>query len=131
MELPVVINIRDVPEPRLAQVEEKVRQRAEKLDRLCDHIMSCRVTIDRPHRFESSGNPYRMVIEVTVPQGHDLVVRKEPGDFDLHTDLVTVVNASFDAVERQLEELVERRRGEVKTHEPAAEEAAGETVVTG
>jgi hypothetical protein len=126
MEVPIQISIHDVPEPRLAQVDEKVRQRAAKLERFCDRIVSCRVTIDRPHRFETSGNPYRMVIELSVPPGHDIVVRKEPGDFDLHTELVTVVNAAFEAAERQLQELVERQRGEVKTHEPALRSPASE-----
>jgi len=121
MEVPIQLNIRDVPEERHGQVEEKVRQRAAKLERFCDHIISCRVAIDRPHKFETSGNPFRIRIELTVPPGHDLVVRKEPGDFDLHTDLLTVVNGAFEAAERQLKELVERQRGEVKTHdEPLA-----------
>jgi len=121
MEVPIQINVRDVPEARQAQVEEKIRQRAAKLERFCDHITSCRVAIDRPHKFETSGNPFRMRIELTVPPGHDLVVRKEPTDYDLHTDLSTIVNGAFEAAERQLKELVERQRGDVKTHdEPVA-----------
>src|SRR4051794_33028801 len=102
MDVPIQITVHDVPDARLAQVEEKIRRRAEKLERFCDHIVSCRVAIDRPHRFETSGNPYRMRIEVSVPPGHDIVVRKEPGDFDLHTDILTIVNAAFEAAERQL-----------------------------
>jgi len=121
MDVPIQITVHDVPDARLAQVEEKIRRRAEKLERFCDHIVSCRVAIDRPHRFETSGNPYRMRIEVSVPPGHDIVVRKEPGDFDLHTDILTIVNGAFEAAERQLKELVARQRGEVKTHdEPLA-----------
>src|SRR5262249_9710390 len=33
--------------------------------------------------------------------------------------LSTIVNGAFDAAERQLKELVERQRGEVKTHDAA------------
>src|SRR4051794_35921303 len=108
MEVPIQLTIHDVPGPRLSEVEDKVRQRAAKLERYCDHIIACRVAIDRPHRFESSGNPYRIRIELSVPPGHALVVRKDPGDLDLHDDLLTVVNVAFEAAERQLKELVER-----------------------
>jgi ribosome-associated translation inhibitor RaiA len=118
MELPILqVSLRDVPPPRLAEIEERVRLRAEKLERYCDHIMSCRVAIERPHRAEASGNPYRVRIDLTVPPGHELVVRKEPGDNDLQSDLITVVNGAFEAAERQLKALVEKQRGEVKTHE--------------
>ena len=128
MELPILqVSLRDVPPPRLAEIEERVRLRAEKLERYCDHIMSCRVAIERPHRAEASGNPYRVRIDLTVPPGHEVVVRKEAGDNDLQSDLITVVNGAFEAAERQLKTLVEKQRGEVKTHEePLPAEARSE-----
>ena len=119
MEVPIQLSMRDVPEERQEQIEDRVRQRASKLERFCDRIVSCRVAIDRPHKFETSGSPYRVRIELTVPPGHDLVVRKEPGDHDLHTELLTIVNGAFEAAERQLKELVDRQRGHVKAHEAA------------
>jgi ribosome-associated translation inhibitor RaiA len=123
MELSILqLSFRDIPPPRQVEIEERVRRRAEKLERYCDHITSCRVAIERPHRFEASGNPYRVRIDLTVPPGHELVVRKEPGDNDGQTDLLTVVNGAFEAAERQLKALVEKQRGEVKRHEaPHAE----------
>ena len=118
MELPILqVSFRDVPPPRQAELEERVRRRAEKLERYCDHITSCRVAIERPHHAEASGNPYRVRIDLTVPPGHELVVRKEPGDNDGQTDLLTVVNGAFEAAERQLKALVEKQRGEVKRHD--------------
>lgn len=94
-----------------------MRRRAGKLERYCDHITSCRVAIERPHRAEASGNPYRVRIDLTVPPGHEVVVRKGPGDSGSLDDLLTVVNGAFEAAERQLKSLVERQRGDVKTHE--------------
>ena len=124
MELPILqVSFRDVPPPRQAEIEERVRRRAEKLERYCGHIMSCRVAVERPHH-EASGNPYRVRIDLTVPPGHELVVRKEPGDNDGQSDLIAVVNGAFEAAERQLKALVEKQRGEVKTHdEPQPAEA--------
>jgi cold shock CspA family protein len=117
MQVPLQLSFRDIPEARREEIEERVRRRAEKLERYFDPIVSCRVAIERPHQFERSGNPYRVRVDVSVPGGHEVVVRKEPGDHDLHADLLTVVNGAFEAVERQLATVVERMRGEVKTHE--------------
>ena len=118
MEPPILqVSFRDVPSGSQPELEERVRQRAEKLERFCDHIMSCRVAVERPHRSEASGNPYRVRIDLTVPPGHELVVRKEPGDNDGGSDLLTVVNGAFEAAERQLKALVEKQRGDVKRHD--------------
>lgn len=118
MELPILqVSFRDIPPLRQDEIEERVRRRAEKLERFCDHITSCRVAVERPHRAEASGNPYRVRIDLTVPPGHEVVVRKEPGDNDPLDNLMTVVNGAFEAAERRLKSLVERQRGEVKTHE--------------
>ena len=121
MQVPLQLSFRDVPDARREEMEDRVRRRAEKLERYFDPIVSCRVAIERPHQSERSGNPYRVRVDVSVPGGNEIVVRKEPGDYDLHADLQTVVNGAFDAVERQLAAAVERMRGEVKTHdEPRA-----------
>ncbi|HEV8631019.1 MAG TPA: HPF/RaiA family ribosome-associated protein [Thermoanaerobaculia bacterium] len=117
MDVPILqVSFRGIPPARQAEIEERVRRRAEKLEKYCDHLMSCRVAIERPHKTESNGNPYRARIDLMVPPGHELVVRKEPGDNDMHADLVTVINGAFDAAERVLAELAERQRGAVKFH---------------
>jgi ribosome-associated translation inhibitor RaiA len=126
MEPPILqLTFRDIPSPRLSELEARVRQRAAKLERYCDHIVSCRVAIERPHRAGDSGNPYRVRIDLTVPPGHEVVVRKEPGDSDPLVDVVTVVNVAFEAAERRLKALVERQRGETKTHDPPPDKPGG------
>jgi cold shock CspA family protein/ribosome-associated translation inhibitor RaiA len=117
MEVPLQFSQRDVPAARQQEVEDRVRLRAARLERFCDHLISCRVAVERPHQHERSGNPYRVRVEVSVPPGHDLVARSEPGDFTLREDLITVINATFEAMERQLKALMERQQGEVKTHD--------------
>lgn len=121
MEVPLQLSQRDVPEARQEEVEQRVRQRAARLERYNDRIISCRVAVERPHQHEKSGNPYRVRVEVSVPPGHDLVATSERGSYELHDDLITVINGTFTAVERQLEELTDRQRGEVKTHQPSDE----------
>ena len=121
MLVPLQLTLRDIPEARRAEIEERVRRRAEKLERFFEPLASCRVAVERPHQFERSGNPHRVRIDVSVPGGHELVVRKEPGDSEMHADVVTVINEAFEAMERQLVAVAERMRGSVKSHdEPLA-----------
>ncbi|HVS66049.1 MAG TPA: cold shock domain-containing protein [Thermoanaerobaculia bacterium] len=51
-----------------------------------------------------------------MPPRHEIVAVENPGDNELNDPLETVLNRAFVAAERQLEEVVERRRGDVKTH---------------
>ena len=117
MLVPLQLSLRDVPEVRRDEIEQHVRRRAEKLERFFEPIASCRVAVERPHQFERSGNPYRVRVDLSVPGGHEVVVRKEAGDNDMHADVVTVINGAFDAAERQLVGLVERMRGDVKSRD--------------
>jgi cold shock CspA family protein len=94
------------------RLEALIREKLGKLERTCGHIVSCRVALERHHR--SSGNPFRVRVEIAAPPGHRLVgtagEKKDVGDLE------TAVRAAFEAVRRQVGELVERQRGEVKEH---------------
>lgn len=114
IQIPLELTFRGLePDP---QLEDQIRRKSDHLEKFCDHITSCRVAIEKPHEYARSGNPFRVRIDLTVPPGHELVVRKEPGDHELHDNLETVVNSAFQAAERQLKELNQRQRGEVKSH---------------
>ena len=103
--------------PKSPYIESLVRRQAAKLEKFCDHITSCRVAIERPQQHQRAGNPYRVRIDLTVPPGHEVVVDREPTDNDIHDELRTVVIDAFKAARRQLQELVDRQRKDVKTHE--------------
>lgn len=93
-----------------------IHRRVEKLEQFCDHISSCRIIVDKPQSHIDSGSPYRVRIDVTVPPGHELVSRREPGDGEMHEALQTVVIDAFDAMERQLKQLNREQEGKEKTH---------------
>lgn len=105
-------NVRSTPD-----LEAFVRRKVDKLEQFADHIVSCRIAIERPHEHATSGNPYRVRIDVRLPPGHELVVDERPGDHDLGEEIETVINAAFSAIERQIKELKDRQQGETKTHE--------------
>jgi cold shock CspA family protein/ribosome-associated translation inhibitor RaiA len=98
------------------EVETLIRGEADKLDRVCDYMMSCRVIVEKRQQHQEVGNPYRVRIDMTVPPGHELVVKREPSKGDMHDPLDIVIKHAFTAAARQLRKLAELQRGTVKTH---------------
>ena len=113
------VSFRDVP--RSPAVDRKIRQQVERLQRLCDDMIGCRVAVERPQKHQRTGNPFRVRIEVSLPPEKRLIVRREPTQGDMHEPLHAVIGDAFRAMERRLKETSRRRRGDVKTHdEPRA-----------
>ena len=115
MYVPLEISVKDIE--KSTYLEDLIRKKAEKLERICDHISSCRVSIEKPHEHMESGNPYRVRIDLTVPPSHELVAKQEPGQGDMHHNVDTVVRNVFDKAERQLKKLNEKQNRKTKTHE--------------
>ena len=90
--------------------EERIRSKAEKLERFCDQIISCHVIVDAPHHHKQKGESYDVNITISVP-GEELVVKHEPDE-----DLYVAIRDAFDAAERRLKEHSERRSGEARRH---------------
>jgi ribosomal subunit interface protein len=111
MEIPLQITVRDIPES--AAIEDRIRQKAAKLNRFCHHIISCRVVIDVPEKRKHQGKLFNVRIDVSVP-GNELVVKR-----DLSEDLYVALRDAFDAMTRQLEDYTRIHRGEVKLHQEA------------
>ncbi len=101
---------------KTSDVEELIQAKAAKLDKICDSIISCRVAIEKPHEHQQSGNPFRVRINMRIPPGHDLVVKRESTDGFLHETLPVVVSGAFDAAFRQLKKMMEKQQGQVKAH---------------
>lgn len=96
-------------------MEAKIRERAEKLERFYDRIMSCRVVVEAPHRNHHKGKIYHVSLDVTVP-GSELVVNRDPGANHAHEDPYVAIRDAFEAMERKLEAFANKKRREVKTH---------------
>jgi ribosomal subunit interface protein len=96
---------------RSVAVEDHVRDKVAKLERLFPQITGCRVTIAMPHTHQHQGNKFDVRIDVSVP-GKELVVNREHGDEDMYITL----RDAFDAARRQLDAHARAQRGEVKHH---------------
>ncbi|MFP3870307.1 MAG: cold shock domain-containing protein [Syntrophobacteria bacterium] len=114
MQFPLEISFRNVP--KTDAVEKLIHETVGKLRQVCNYLIGCRVAVESPQQHQQSGNPFRVRISMSVPPGHELVVKRESGEGHLHAELPVVLRDAFQAARRQLQELVERQRGEVKTH---------------
>jgi ribosomal subunit interface protein len=113
MPIPLQISFRNMgPSPA---VEERIRQKAAKLERFHDRIVGCTVVVEAPHRHHHKGKLYNVRVDISVP-GKDVVVdRAKPTDH-AHEDVYVAVRDAFDAAVRRLEDQSRKMRGGVKTH---------------
>ncbi len=114
MQIPVEITYRDVQKSE--EIENLIYEKVEKLERICGWMIRCNVTLEQPQKHQRSGNPYRVRIEITIPPGHELIVKREAGEGDMHDSLATVIRQAFDAARRKVQDQVEKQHKEVKQH---------------
>lgn len=114
MQVPLQITFRQMdPSPA---IESRIRKEAAKLELFHEHIMSCRVVVESPHRHHHKGKLYHLHIDLRAP-GKELTVTQEHHDEHAHEDIYVVIRDTFSAMRRQLEDYARRQRGDTKTHE--------------
>jgi cold shock CspA family protein len=116
MKVPLEVSYRGMDTEKSEALGDQVRREVARLERVCDYISSCRVAVEHPQTRVRVGNPYRVRIDMTVPPGHELCVTREPGEGNGRDAVEVVVKQAFDAARRQLDKLVRRQRGDVKSH---------------
>lgn len=114
MKVPLRIHFHNL-EPSDA-IESNVRKHVERLERYCDEIISCRVTVEAPHKHHRHGNIYRVTIDVRTP-GDESIASRAPGQRHAHEDVYVAIRDAFDAVLRQLQDHQLQKRGQVKFHD--------------
>jgi ribosomal subunit interface protein len=114
MQIPVQVTFRGLD--RSEAVEAKALERAAKLERFFDSIISCRVVVEAGPRHQRKGNLYRVLVDVTVP-GRELAASRGPDQHHAHEDVYVALRDAFDAMRRQLEDHARRSRGREKRHE--------------
>lgn len=110
MQIPLQITTRGIEHSDA--LDAHIRDRAKKLDEFFDHITSCRVLVEIPHKHHHQGNQFSLRIEIGVP-GKEIVVNRDHAE-----DVYVAVRTAFDAAKRQVEDYARKVRGDVKTHEP-------------
>ncbi|WP_041793964.1 HPF/RaiA family ribosome-associated protein [Pararhodospirillum photometricum] len=103
-------------------VEERIREKLAKLEQFHKNITSSRVVVELHHKNTSHvhkrGEPFLISVFVAVP-GEDLVARsdrgKESDELKAHEDIGVALRDAFDSMERQLRDLADRRKTELKS----------------
>jgi len=112
MQTPLQISFRGMEaSPAL---EERIRERADRLDRLHDRITSCHVTVEAPHQHHHKGHVFDVRIDIRVP-GAELVTHREDTHNHAHEDVYVAVRDAFDTAERRLEEHARKHTGRRET----------------
>jgi ribosome-associated translation inhibitor RaiA len=132
MKLPLQITFRNISHS--AELEALVNERAADLETYFDRITACRVMVELPHHHHARGNRVHVRIELSIP-GEAIVVARDPSlhgalqdvqeprhakDADtssVHRYARVAIHEAFDAVRRQLQDAVRRRR-DVKSPDP-------------
>lgn len=114
MKVPIEISFRNLPHSE--EIKTLINEKAAKLEEFCDHIISCRVAVERPQLHQESGNPYRVRLDITVPPRQEIVIKKEPSGGQMHLALEAVIRDAFATAERKLSSLVDRQEGRIKKH---------------
>ncbi len=115
MKLPLMVTFRhmDTSDAVLANITEK----ANKLDRFSEHIMSCRVVVEAPHQHHRKGNLFKVSVDITLPQG-EIYASRSSDKNHAHEDVYVAIRDAFNAAKRQLEDYMREMRLDVKTHIP-------------
>jgi ribosomal subunit interface protein len=108
MQIPLQISLHGIA--RSNALYNAIQEKADKLERYYDRIMSCRVVLELAGRHKRKGKRFSVRIDLKVPGG-ELVVTREHDE-----DLQVALRAAFDAARRQLEDYARGRRGDVKRH---------------
>ncbi len=93
-------------------LEMHIRTKVEKLEKFFDHITSCNVTVEMPHKHHQQRKQFNVRIDISVP-GNEIVVNRDHAE-----DVYVALRNAFDAATRQLEDYARKLRGDIKTHEP-------------
>lgn len=116
MDSSLVIAFHGLPPSRA--IKNCIVRHMSKLERLYEHLISCRVSVEALHRHHRTGNVCNVHIEMHVP-GRTLVVTRDPHHPKQRFARASVqgsVREAFEAAATQLKEFKALQRGETKIH---------------
>jgi ribosome-associated translation inhibitor RaiA len=94
-----------------AAMDARIADYAAKLEDCHPKITRCHVIVDERDRRKTKGNHFEVRIDIHVPGREIVASRKE------HEDPYVAMHVAFEVVYRQLEEDIQKKRGDVKRHQ--------------
>jgi ribosomal subunit interface protein len=107
VQIPLQVSFQELDPSPAAQAS--IEERVEKLSRFHDRITNCRVVISSPHRHQTKGRQFSVKVDLSIP-GRELVVNHDTVGGRDHEDVYAAIRDAFDAVQRQLQDHVEKTR---------------------
>lgn len=75
MEVPPEIILRNIKMTTV--IDKYINRGIDKLERVCDYIISVHIALEREQGRRQTGNPYRMRIDIRIPNRSDIVVNRQ------------------------------------------------------
>lgn len=113
MKLPLELTFRGFEKSDF--LEDAVKNRCNKLERLDNGRTHCHVILNSPHQHQNKGRQFEVHIEVRVP-GAQLAVTRKTTKKGIQEGLYPVISDAFAAMERQLTKWRDKRHLDVKAH---------------
>lgn len=114
MAINLEINYRDFPEPIMAQ--ERISERAAKLEKLFPRLQSLRVVSEQIQHKKHKGKLYHFTLDASMPGG-EITIDKPHADKNSHADFFVAMRDAFNAMEKRLHTFADKKNDDVKHHE--------------
>lgn len=122
MRVPPEISYRGVN--KTEALETLIAEKIDKLEQFYSEISSCHLSIEKVHDHPDSGSPYRVRIDITVPEDREVVVDKSPdkGKALPNQPLEALIRDAFEVANRQLKDMNQQQHNHSHTHIPGKKE---------
>ena len=89
-------------------IEERVREKAAKLEKHCGRMTRCRVVLESPHRNPQKPTVFQIKIEISLPRRKPIVVCHEREGSHAHEELPLAIRDAFEAALRKVDDVATR-----------------------
>jgi putative sigma-54 modulation protein len=106
MTMPVEVHFHGLQ--KSVAVEQRVREKVDKLARHFDRMTHCRVVLEAPHRNPQRPKAYQIKIEIGVPGRNPIVVSHEREGADATEELGLALRDAFETALRRVDDVSAR-----------------------
>jgi ribosome-associated translation inhibitor RaiA len=101
-------------------VERNVQEHVERLSKLSERLLSCRVLIEAPSHHHTHGAKFHVRVDLHLP-GEHIIIDRDPGRDMAHSNAYVAIADAFHAAKRRIEESARRRRSDRHREAPEPE----------
>jgi len=108
MQIPLQITLRGIEFSEV--LENQIRRCTSKLEEFSEHVISCRVIVEVPHRLQHQGKQYKVHLDIEIPGG-EIIVNRD------HSEAVdAVLRDAFEEAYQRIGNRSQKFHGNVNSH---------------